>query len=289
MADFAPPSGPPPPKVPEGWKALWNDQYHEWFYVNLHTKQSQWERPTEPIYLSDSIAPPGPPPAYDPNNSNSKLAPGEKSGSLSSNNPYNSGHGSSSSNDIDADARYAAQLQAEEDAKVRDGFRNAQTDYVNTSMSPGYEPQLKQQFGGSDKGKSKGGFLGKLLGKHSGGQVPQSYRHYGSPSPVNYSGSGQYGYQPQQRYGGYPQQGYPQQGYGYPQQEYGGYQQQQVKKKGGLGTAGAAALGVGGGLVGGMLLADAIDDHDEHEYDQGYQDGADGGGFDGGDDFGGDF
>lgn len=31
MADFAPPSGPPPPKVPEGWKALWNEQYKEWY------------------------------------------------------------------------------------------------------------------------------------------------------------------------------------------------------------------------------------------------------------------
>ena len=30
MADFLPPSGPPPPKVPEGWKAVWNEQYKEW-------------------------------------------------------------------------------------------------------------------------------------------------------------------------------------------------------------------------------------------------------------------
>ena len=31
MADFvAPPPGPPPPKVPEGWVARWNDQYKEW-------------------------------------------------------------------------------------------------------------------------------------------------------------------------------------------------------------------------------------------------------------------
>lgn len=31
MADFVSPSGPPPPKVPEGWKAQWNEQYKEWF------------------------------------------------------------------------------------------------------------------------------------------------------------------------------------------------------------------------------------------------------------------
>ncbi|KXH60031.1 hypothetical protein CNYM01_14094, partial [Colletotrichum nymphaeae SA-01] len=60
--DFAPPSGPPPPKAPEvppGWIARWNDQYKEWFYVNLHTKQSQWDKPTEPAL------PPPPPPAED--------------------------------------------------------------------------------------------------------------------------------------------------------------------------------------------------------------------------------
>ena len=31
MADFVAPSGPPPPKVPEGWKAQWNEQYKEWY------------------------------------------------------------------------------------------------------------------------------------------------------------------------------------------------------------------------------------------------------------------
>jgi hypothetical protein len=36
MSDsFAPPSGPPPPKVPEGWKAVWNNEYKEWFYVSV--------------------------------------------------------------------------------------------------------------------------------------------------------------------------------------------------------------------------------------------------------------
>lgn len=32
---------------------------------------------------------------------------------------------------------------------------------------------------------------------------------------------------------------------------------------------GGAALGLGGGLIGGMLLEDAIQDHDQNEYDQG--------------------
>jgi len=55
-----------------------------------------------------------------------------------------------------------------------------------------------------------------------------------------------------------------------------------------MGTAGAAALGVGGGLLGGMLLADAVEDMGDHQdYDNGGYD--DGGGWDdgGGGDFGG--
>lgn len=94
-----------------------------------------------------------------------------------------------------------------------------------------------------------------------------------------------------------PQQGEQyygtQQGYG-SQQEY--YQQQQQSRPvyvqsggpgymqgppqrsgmGGIGAGGAAALGVGGGLLGGMLLADALEDHDD--YQQGFEDGADFGG-----------
>lgn len=34
---------------------------------------------------------------------------------------------------------------------------------------------------------------------------------------------------------------------------------------------GGAALGLGGGLIGGMLLENAIDDHDQNEYNQGYR------------------
>lgn len=34
MNEYAPPSGPPPPKVPEGYKAVWNADYKEWFYVS---------------------------------------------------------------------------------------------------------------------------------------------------------------------------------------------------------------------------------------------------------------
>jgi hypothetical protein len=59
---------------------------------------------------------------------------------------------------------------------------------------------------------------------------------------------------------------------------------------------GTALLAGGAGLVGGALLMDAIEDHDDHEreegFDQGYQDGQDnfgGNDFGGGDFGGGDF
>ena len=35
----------PPP--PLGWDTQWDERYQEWFYVNVSTAQSQWERPTK--------------------------------------------------------------------------------------------------------------------------------------------------------------------------------------------------------------------------------------------------
>ena len=40
MADFVSPSGPPPPKVPEGYKAQWNEQYKEWYERHNQSRPS---------------------------------------------------------------------------------------------------------------------------------------------------------------------------------------------------------------------------------------------------------
>lgn len=56
-SDYAPPSHPPPPQVPQGWTVRWDDRYHRFYYVNLKTKQPQWEAP-EGTTFSDE------PPAY---------------------------------------------------------------------------------------------------------------------------------------------------------------------------------------------------------------------------------
>ncbi|KAL2013415.1 hypothetical protein VTN00DRAFT_940 [Thermoascus crustaceus] len=277
---FAPPPGPPPPPVPEGWKAQFDDRYKQWFFVNLSTGVSQWEPPERPAH-KDAAPPSEAPPSYEqsgPGNPVAVAAAGDKKGTLGSNNPYNQpGAGSSS---VEDDARLAAQLQAEEDARAAGRSpAGASADYYNQGPTlpprPGSQgssmPEPQQQ-----RSKS-GGFLGKLLGKASG----KHSSGYSNPGP-QYGGyppaqGGYGGYPPQQPgYGGYPgggyAGGYPPQGYGAPPRRHGG----------GLGTAGAAALGVGGGLLGGALLANALDDH--NDYENGYE-----AGFDDGADFGGDF
>ncbi|KAF2183797.1 hypothetical protein K469DRAFT_201198 [Zopfia rhizophila CBS 207.26] len=283
MTDFTPPSGPPPPKVPEGWKAIWNDQYSEWFYVNIYTKKSQWEKPDSPVYPPGE-APDLPPPSYAPSSTTS--APTEKS-SLGSNNPYVSG-GAGPAHDISEDERLARQLQDEEDAMARThlshrGMAGTSDSFYQQPGTPqpgygqynAYPPQ--QGFGEqqvTSKGKSKGGLLGKLLGKAGGGSKPHhgySQQAYGAPPGVPH---------------GYGQHAPGQPGYGYPQQHYA---QPGRRPGGGIGPGGAAALGVGGGLLGGMMLGSAIegaaDAGDGGDY------GGDGGDFggDGGDFGGGDF
>lgn len=182
---------------------------------------------------------------------------------------------------IDDDARLAAQLQAEEDARANNrgaGRPGAASEYYGDPTSGKYAPGPSSQSPMPEQKRSKGGFLSKLMGKASGSSS--------RPQP-------QYASYPQQTggyYGGQPQQMPPQPGYGYSPGGYGGYppqggyypQQQPSRRGGGMGTAGAAALGVGGGMLGGLLLADAVGDMGDGGYDGGgYDDG--GGDFGGGD------
>ncbi|KAI2698723.1 hypothetical protein CBS147332_8515 [Penicillium roqueforti] len=301
---FAPPSGPPPPSVPEGWTAQYDDRYHAWFYVDLATGKSQWDRPeANSLPPSYSNAGPGDPAAI--------ASAGDQKKHMGSNNPYNpstnTGPGNTSPNTIDEDARLAAKLQAEEDARAGTrgtgaglGDRGASSDYYNDTSRPqstgpgGYaavpasshSPMPEQE-----QKRSKGGFLSKLMGKSSSSssRPPRPQQQYASyaqqgPPPGAYYGGG--GYPPQHGQPAYgPGPGYGGGYGGYPQQ--GGYYQQQPPRRqggGGMGTAGAAALGVGGGLLGGMLIADALEDHHDND-DYG---GGGGDDYGGGDDFGGD-
>jgi hypothetical protein len=277
--------------VPEGWVAQWNEQYKEWFYVNKYTKQSQWEKPTEPVYPTQGNVPPGAPPGYD-SSTKPKFGGDEKSG-FPSNNPYNTNNAGASGSSMSADEEYARKLQAEEDARRNDQNRGASDGYygAGSSNSPYGQsgaPQYGQPYGQQsqqEQKKSGGGLFGKIASKLGSGGSSRPQQGYGH-QPMY----GQQQYPPMQ--GGYG--GYPQQGYGYPQQ---GYPPRRAGG-GGMGMAGGAALGAGAGLLGGAMLMNAYDDHEQNEqqdaYQDGYQDGQDndGGGGDMGDmggDMGGDF
>lgn len=280
MADFDAPSGPPPPKVPEGWVARWNDQYKEWFYVNTFTKKSQWDKPTEPAKNPADDGPDGPPPGYTPG------APPAPSDAKT--NPFSPQNTGTSAGPAETeDARLARQMQAEEDARSR-GTPGAAASYAAGSPAPGGQGQFPEQLPprpGDNQSGSRG-LLGKL-GKMVSGSKNKPYGGgYGGGYPQQNYGGGGY---PQQGYGGYPpQQGYGMQpGYGH-QPQYGGhygggYPPQQRRGGGGMGMAGGAALGLGAGMLGGAMIGNAMADNEHDAYAEGYNDGA------GGDDFGGDF
>ncbi|KHJ34433.1 putative rna-binding protein fus tls protein [Erysiphe necator] len=268
MSDnFVPPPGPPPtasPQVPEGYKAQWNEQYKEWFYVNIYTKKSQWEKPKEPAYPNTEVSPPGPPPGY---TSDTK----EKISDVKE--PSQDG----TRNTVDSAPGYAQQSLPPREQKPKQGFLGKLLGKANGGSAASGQMNQPPQYGYPQQGYPAQSYPPQGYppqGYPPQGYPPQGYPQQGYP-PQGYPPQGypQQGYPPQ----GYPPQGYPPQGYppqGYPPQGYPQAYGQPAKAKtgGGLGMAGGAALGVGAGLVGGMLLEDAIESHEERIYEQGYQD-----------------
>ncbi|KAF7799110.1 hypothetical protein EIP86_010340 [Pleurotus ostreatoroseus] len=151
--------------------------------------------------------------------------------------------------------------------------------YVNTSVNPpqsSWTHPAAQGFAPPPGPPPPGG--GYPSPGYGQGPPPQQYgQGYGAPS---YQGGYQQG-PPQQEqrgwFGGSPA----------PPQQNVVYEQARPQKKSGPGW-GTVALAGGGALIGGMLLEDAIDDHDdrieEQAYDQGFENGEmdnfDGGGGD---------
>lgn len=267
--------------------------FHNRFYVNLYTKQSQWDRPTEPAPRGDDDAPPGgPPPSYSSGPNNPNISDTKKP--LDSNNPYNRGGPG------ETDEQLARRLQAEEDARLGGTDRGEAETYYNSSgganpagLQGGYPggpsatSPISPRPGSANSATKSRGFFSKLMGKQGGGSnspYPAQPAGYQSGYQSGYGGQGGYG-APGGGYGGYGPPGGGYGGYGPPGGGYGGYGQPQYvqqapPRRSGLGTGGAAALGLGGGLLGGMLLGEAMDGGD----------GGDGGGDyggDGGGDFGG--
>ncbi|KAK8097420.1 hypothetical protein PG984_016559 [Apiospora sp. TS-2023a] len=253
MTEYAAPSGPPPPTVPEGWATRWNEQYQAWFYVNTYTKKSQWDKPTGPAEdPSAASAPSGPPP--------SQIATEPEKEKPAT-----------------AERAFAEQAPAV-DAATRPGA---------APPSPAYSGENRAPSATQEK---KGGFFNKIVGtfqEKTKGAFPQQQQqqqqpqqgYYNSPPPQQ---QGYYGgppqamqqqQQPQQYYGQPAQGGY----YGAPAPQQQQYQQPAEKKKG-MGTMGGAALGVGAGLLGGALIAGAISHGNEEEaYEEGMADAEFGG------------
>jgi hypothetical protein len=215
-----------------------------------------WEKPTVPARDAQADSTPSePPPSY------SGYGPPSTSEKANPNNPYNA-----PSDSLESDHALAARLQAEEDSRAR-GV-GASADYYNSPIQPttspmesSYPQELPPR--GADR---KRGLVGKLFGK-LGGPHQQAAPGYGQPPQHGYAP--QYGYPPQQQ-GYLPQQ--QQQPYYGPAAAYAPQYQQAAPHKSGIGMGGLA-LGVGGGLLGGMLLEDAIQDHDQNEYQQGFDQG----------------
>ncbi|KAH7924831.1 hypothetical protein BV22DRAFT_1195641 [Leucogyrophana mollusca] len=142
--------------------------------------------------------------------------------------------------------------------------------YGGGGYGPGYQPSYGGPQGGY--GGPQGGYGGPPQGGFGGGSPY-------APGPPG--GGYQQGYQPESNRGFFGGNQQP------------AYAQAPPKKSGpGIGTA---LLAGGAGLVGGALLMDAIEDHNEDErqegYDQGFQNGenyADNNDYGGGGDFGGD-
>jgi hypothetical protein len=140
---------------------------------------------------------------------------------------------------------------------------------TSDSKTPAYNapPAASPGIGGSssytsqnqnerDSGAKKGGFFGKLKEKLNAPPSQGYNQGYGQQRPYGQQGYGQQGYGHQGMGMGYGQQ-YPQQygqmggGYGQPMMGYG--QQGMMGRRQGMGAGGAAAMGVGGGLLGGMM------------------------------------
>jgi len=217
--DYAAPSHPPPPRVPDGWAVRWDDNYHRFYYVNLATKASQWDVPEGTVFSDD-------PPSY----------------------------------------QHSITPPRTPDPSRRAEHTGSPAPGVASSSNPAHQPEHKSF------GQKVGDFLEKRAAKKQAYYANRPMMVMGPRPMMGGYGGGMYGrpmYGP--GYGGYP--GMMGGGYG---------------RRPGMGAGGAAMLGAGGGLLGGMMLADAMDDRYEDGYEQGMDDYG-GGDFDSGDFGGGDF
>ncbi len=208
-----------------------SEQYKEWFYVNLSTRASQWERPTEPVYLSNTPSRPANNPTPSPDHVTKPNAQ-QQPAYLASNNPYNAAPG----------------------APIQQGT------YDRPSPAP---PSSDFQTHSQQNQRHHGGLLGKIMDKVTGsGGASHGSGHGASGMSNKLPLSALAGSRPG-AHGGHMPGAIPYGAYG-----HGGYGRPRPGMGMGL-PVGAAALGMGGGLVGGAMLANAMHDND-YGYGNGY-------------------
>lgn len=67
MSAISKPSRPPPPILPGGWIAIWDEETQRYYYCNQVTHVTQWEVPTAPsVNFPPPPASPMQPPSYQP-------------------------------------------------------------------------------------------------------------------------------------------------------------------------------------------------------------------------------
>ncbi|KLU89621.1 hypothetical protein MAPG_08592, partial [Magnaporthiopsis poae ATCC 64411] len=193
-----PPARPPTPPVPAGWTAVWSQQDQRWYYVEQVSGKAVWDLP------GTSLPPPPPhpeekPPSYEQSTPASAVAipaNGVKGSPFATTSPNPGGDASSSSapppipdstkpggdekaplpfpaatennnSTYDADAKLAAELQAQEDARA----------HAFASPPPAFPNQLPPRAGPEKSSRSHFS-LGRLL---RGKKTPTQQHAFMSP------------------------------------------------------------------------------------------------------------
>lgn len=213
----------PPPQVPPGWVAVWDESAQRYYFVNEATGASQWELPPSDYSKAaeaGSTATRGEADSYNSGYASSSPYPQQQPAFPSANSPYPQQPQAGG-----YDSSYPQQPQA---ASYSENSTYSPQQHQQQQLGPNGQPGeevigpngergIGKMFtgfsGGAITGTLIGFAAGKLLGNHNSGKHNQGgYANYGPPPgpppPQNY-----YGYGPPQGYG-QPQNYGPPQGYG---------------------------------------------------------------------------
>lgn len=228
------------PQVPEGWAVRWNDEYKEWFYVNVYTKKSQWDKPTHPVYAGG--APSDAPPSYQSSSAELPAREPKKTGL------FGRKKSSTQPGGPDPYAPDHDHYPEPQRSQMNSGYQGQQGPSYNSGdyQSDYNDNGMYDDYGNSNNNVQGRGMMGRM-GRLGGlGGLGGGGRYGGGGYNSGYGGGyNSYNNGYNSGYGG---------GYG------GGLGGRMGGRMGnGMSPMAAGGLGLAGGLVGGMLLEDVID------------------------------